>query len=80
MSAANVRDVSRAGNAWRVSSPSASRASFSSADRADAVARAKRIVRNLGGGEVHVHDGAGAVSVIVVSAAGRASTPDLRVR
>lgn len=54
--------------------------SFSTPDRGDAVARAKRIVRNLGGGEVHVVHEEGPAAVIQVAGPSRAATPDLRVR
>jgi hypothetical protein len=54
------RDVRYSGGAWVVTAQGGVRVSFRSADRGDALARAKRIVGNAGGGEVAVYDQSGA--------------------
>lgn len=54
--AKNERHVVQRGDDWVVVGPHAKRASAIEHTQADAEQRAKEIVRNLGGGEVRVHD------------------------
>jgi len=66
---------------WTVRAPAATRVSFRSRDRSDALARAKRIVRNAGGGEVHLVNAAGRlVQIFQVAGGTSAIRPDLRLR
>lgn len=54
-----TRLVEYDGQQWVVRAPASGRASYRGASRPNAVARAKQIVRNLGGGlvEIHARDG-----------------------
>ena len=65
---------------WVVVAPGADRVSFRSDDRGEAVARARRIVRNLGGGEVEICSEDGAVERVVTVTRSLAQEPDLRPR
>lgn len=56
-----TRLVEADGEGWVVRSRASNRVSFRTANRADAVARAKEIVRNLGGGRVEIRGRDGAV-------------------
>jgi hypothetical protein len=64
MSDTVTRVVLHDGSAWVVRSEASERASFRGPTRADAVARAKQIVRNLGGGTVRIHGLDGAVEQV----------------
>ena len=66
------------GDGWVVLSPGAERASYRSHDRGEAIARARRIVRNIGGGEIEVHDQGDRLERVVEVRRSRASRPDLR--
>jgi len=66
------------GEGWVVVSPGAERASYRSPDRGEAIARARRIVRNIGGGEIEVHDRGDRVERVVEVRRSRATRPDLR--
>lgn len=68
------------GTSWVVVAPGADRVSFRSDDRGEAVARARRIIRNLGGGEVAICDEHGAVDRVVTVTRSVAQEPDLRPR
>ncbi|MFZ5851457.1 MAG: DUF2188 domain-containing protein [Actinomycetota bacterium] len=57
----DVRVVRPSGTGWGVLAPGARRPSVVLEDRSDAVARARRILRNARGGVVEVSDGAGRV-------------------
>lgn len=57
----DVRVVRPSGTGWGVLAPGARRPSVVLEDRSDAVARARRILRNARGGVVEVHDGDGRV-------------------
>lgn len=76
----NSRIVEPIGEGWSVRAPESSRASFVCADRLDALSRARRIVRNAGGGEVRIlgEDGS-LIARHHVESRGRASRADLRV-
>lgn len=66
------------GRDWVVVAPGADRASFRSSDRGEAVARARRIIRNLGGGQVEICDERDTVQRVIEVTRSRASEPDLR--
>lgn len=56
MSNQNSRDVvPNADGGWDVKAPGGARASAHTDTQADAIARAKEIVHNAGGGEVRIH-------------------------
>jgi hypothetical protein len=59
-----TRLVLHDGDAWVVRSRTGDRASFRDTTRANAVARAKQIVRNLGGGLVEIHGPDGALEQV----------------
>jgi hypothetical protein len=50
-----TRTVEHDGESWVVRSSAAGRVSYRTTTRGNAVARAKEIVRNLGGGQVEIH-------------------------
>jgi hypothetical protein len=65
---------------WVVVAPGAERVSFRSDDRGEAIARARRIVRNLGGGQVEICGEHGNVERVVTVTRSLAQEPDLRPR
>lgn len=80
MSEAHHRLVRPDGSDWTVVTPGAHRASYRSDRRSEAVARAQRIVRNIGGGIVDVLDESGTVVHSVHVGTRTRGAPDLRVR
>lgn len=59
-----TRLVEHDGASWVVRSSASPRVSFRADTRGDAVARAKQIVRNLGGGEVRIHSREGGLEQV----------------
>lgn len=55
MSSENNRHVVPSGDGWDVKAPNATRASSHHDTQAEAIARAREIVHNAGGGEVITH-------------------------
>lgn len=67
-----TRIVVHDGAAWVVRSNASGRVSFRTTTRGNAVARAKQIVRNLGGGRVEIHGRDGHLEQVAQVAAPRA--------
>lgn len=63
------------GGGWDVKKPGSDRASVHTATQADAVARARRIVANNGGGEVRIHGQDGRIRKADTVAAGNDPFP-----
>lgn len=61
MTGKNDRHVVKHPDGWAVKKPNADRASDVKPTQREAEARAKEIVRNLGGGEVRTHDERGRI-------------------
>lgn len=66
------------GRGWVVVAPGADRVSYRSSDRGEAIARARRIVRNLGGGQVEICGERDTVERVIEVTRSPASEPDLR--
>lgn len=49
------RHVVSSGSSWAVKAPNASRASSTHSTQAEAIAAARQVVRNTGGGELVIH-------------------------
>lgn len=61
MSSRNERHVTPHNDGWQVEAAGADQASVVTATQADAIDRAREILRNSGGGELIVHGADGAV-------------------